>query len=66
VLAGWIGGLWSAQPAAGDAVAQAFAVARAAAWIHGRACDFALGTRLPLVAGELAAHMARAAQSLAD
>ena len=66
VLAGWIGGLWSAQPAAAAAVAQAFEVARAAAWIHGRACDFSAGDRLPLVAGELAAHMARAAQSLAD
>lgn len=66
VLAGWTGGLWSAQPADDDAVAQAFAVARAAAWLHGRACDFAAGTRLPLVAGELAAHMARAVQSLGD
>jgi len=66
VLAGWIGGLWSAQPAAASAIAQAFEVARAAAWIHGRACDFSAGDRLPLVAGELAAHMARAAQSLGD
>ena len=66
VLAGWIGGLWSAQPAADGAAEQAFNVARAAAWIHGRACDFTAGDRLPLVAGELAAHMARAAQSLDD
>ena len=66
VLAGWIGGLWSAQPPSDDAIGQAVAVARAAAWIHGRACDFAAGTRLPLVAGELAAHMARAVRSLAD
>jgi hydroxyethylthiazole kinase-like uncharacterized protein yjeF len=66
VLAGWIGGLWSAQPSAEDAVGLAFDVARAAAWIHGRACDVAPGTRLPLVAGELAAHMARAVQSLDD
>ena len=66
VLAGWIGGLWSAQPAAASAVDQAFEVARAAAWIHGRACDFSAGDRLPLVAGELAAHMARAAWSLGD
>ena len=64
VLAGWTGGLWSAQPAGDDAMALAFEVARAAAWIHGRACDFTAGDRLPLVAGELAAHMARAAQSL--
>lgn len=66
VLAGWIGGLWSAQPVEADATDLALAVARAAAWIHGRACDFAAGDRLPLVAGELAAHMARAAQALAD
>lgn len=66
VLAGWTGGLWSAQAAEDDAIGQAFGVARAAAWIHGRACDFASGTRLPLVAGELAAHMARAVRDLAD
>jgi ADP-dependent NAD(P)H-hydrate dehydratase / NAD(P)H-hydrate epimerase len=66
VLAGWIGGMWSAQPAADRAVELAFAVARAAAWLHGRACDFTAGDRLPLVAGELAAHMARAAHSLDD
>ncbi|MCK9686575.1 NAD(P)H-hydrate dehydratase [Scleromatobacter humisilvae] len=66
VLAGWIAGLWSAQPATDAVVDLAFDVARAAAWIHGRACDFTAGARLPLVAGELAAHMARAAHSLAD
>ena len=66
VLAGWTGGLWSAQPADAAALELAFDVARAAAWIHGRACDFAAGDRLPLVAGELAAHMARAAQALSD
>ena len=66
VLAGWIGGLWSAQPPSDDASDLAFAVARSAAWIHGRACDFGAGDRLPLVAGELAAHMARATQALPD
>ena len=66
VLAGWIGGLWSAQPADDAAVGLAFAVARAAAWIHGRGGDLAHGTRLPLVAGELAAQMARAVRSLDD
>jgi hydroxyethylthiazole kinase-like uncharacterized protein yjeF len=66
VLAGWIGGLWSAQPPADDATALAFDVARAAAWLHGRACGFAAGDRLPLVAGELTALMARAAHALAD
>jgi hydroxyethylthiazole kinase-like uncharacterized protein yjeF len=66
VLAGWIGGLWSAQAPADDAIALAFDVARAAAWLHGRACDFTAGDRLPLVAGELAALMARAANRLQD
>jgi hydroxyethylthiazole kinase-like uncharacterized protein yjeF len=66
VLAGWIAGLWSAQPAAGEAAEIAFAVARAAAWLHGRACDFAPADRLPLPAGTLADHMARAAQTLRD
>jgi len=66
VLAGWIGGLWSAQAPDDGAINQAFAVARAAAWIHGRACDFTPGARLPLVAGELAAHMARAVHALPD
>ena len=61
VLAGWIGGLWSAQPDSAAAIDLAFEVARAAAWLHGRACDFAAGDRLPLVAGELAALMTRAA-----
>ncbi len=65
VLAGWIGGAWAALPAGreADALAAAFEVARAAAWVHGRACDFSAGPRLPLVAGELAAHMARVVQS---
>ncbi len=66
VLAGWTGGLWSAQAPAGDASDLAFRVACASAWIHGRACDFAAGDRLPLLAGELATHMARAAQAMAD
>jgi len=66
VLAGWIGGLWSAQRPSDDASAQAREVARAAAWIHGQAASLAPGDRLPLVAGELAALMARVAQSLPD
>jgi hydroxyethylthiazole kinase-like uncharacterized protein yjeF len=66
VLAGWIGGLWAAQPAAESALDQAFEVARAAAWLHGRACEFAAGDRLPIVAGTLADLMARAAHALAD
>ena len=64
VLAGWTGGLWSAQPSADDVVAQAFEVARAAAWIHGQAVELSGGERLPLVAGELAALMAKVAQQL--
>ena len=66
VLAGWTGGLWSAQPSVDDAIGQAFSVARAAAWLHGSACDAASNARLPLLAGELAAHMARAVLSLPD
>ncbi len=66
VLAGWIGGAWSAQPRGASAVDQAFDVARAGAWLHGRAADLARSDRLPLVAGELAAAMARALQSLDD
>ena len=66
VLAGWIGGAWSSQPRADAAADQAFDVARAGAWLHGRAADLARGDRLPLVAGELAAAMARAVQSLDD
>ena len=66
VLAGWTGGLWAAQAHGEKALELAFRVASAAAWIHGRACDFTAGDRLPLVAGELAAHMALAAQALAD
>ena len=66
VLAGWIGGAWSAQPRATSVIDQAFDVARASAWLHGRAADLARGDRLPLVAGELAAAMARALQSLPD
>ncbi|MGN6529790.1 MAG: NAD(P)H-hydrate dehydratase [Burkholderiaceae bacterium] len=76
VLAGWIGGLWSAQPRAdaGDAVAArqqaeganelAREVAVAAAFVHGRACAFAPGDRRPIVAGELAALMARTVDAL--
>jgi len=66
VLAGWIGGLWCAQAPQGDALAQAHAVARAAAWIHGQAVTLAPGDRLPLVAGELAALMGRVAQAQPD
>ena len=66
VLAGWIGGAWSAQPHGASAMDQAFDVARAGAWLHGRAANLARGDRLPLVAGELATAMARALQSLDD
>jgi hydroxyethylthiazole kinase-like uncharacterized protein yjeF len=71
VLAGWIGGLWAAQSHsadidARDALDLAWRVAQAAAWIHGRACDFADGDRGPLVAGALAERMARALAALSD
>jgi len=46
------------------ALALARRVAVAAAFLHGRACDFAAGQRLPLVASELVAAMARAAEAL--
>jgi hydroxyethylthiazole kinase-like uncharacterized protein yjeF len=66
VLAGWIGGLWSAQSRtdAVDAVELAREVATAAVFVHGRACAFAPGDRRPVVAGELAALMARAVDAL--
>jgi hydroxyethylthiazole kinase-like uncharacterized protein yjeF len=67
VLAGWTGGLWSAQSPPDDAAAAgelAFEVAAAAAFVHGRACAFAGGGRRPVVAGELAALMARAVDAL--
>ena len=65
VLAGWIAGLWAAQPHDdGDALALARRVAAAAVFVHGRACEQAPGARLPLVAGALADAMARAAEAL--
>ncbi len=73
VLAGWIGGTWSAQPptAAGadahaDARSLAQRVAAAAVFVHGRACDFVSADRLPLVAGDLAPAIARAVGALRD
>jgi len=72
VLAGWIGGLWSAQPAdpadraPGAGVARAHGVALASVFLHGSACDFASGERLPLPAGALADAIARATRVLLD
>jgi hydroxyethylthiazole kinase-like uncharacterized protein yjeF len=70
VLAGWIGGTWAAQPhpqgEAPNAGALAFEVAVAAVFVHGRACDFTSGDRLPLVAGQLVGCMALAAQAVGD
>jgi hydroxyethylthiazole kinase-like uncharacterized protein yjeF len=67
VLAGWIGGLW-AQHAPSPAPNLAWAVARAAAWLHGRAAEVASpdpgALRLPLPASQLIAHMAQASQLL--
>lgn len=51
VLAGWIGGLWSATRS------DAFAVACASAWLHGRAVDGTSATR-PLRASRLIDRMA--------
>jgi hydroxyethylthiazole kinase-like uncharacterized protein yjeF len=69
VLAGWIGGLWSAQPAvagSGATFDQAFASARASAWIHGRACGLSASERLPLVASALIDAMVLAVATLRD
>ena len=72
VLAGWIGGLWAAQPqdrddaAAGARVALAHGVALASVFLHGSACEFATGERLPLPAGALADAIARTTQALLD
>jgi hydroxyethylthiazole kinase-like uncharacterized protein yjeF len=71
VLAGWLGGLWAAQPHTGTpspAAAQALAarVATAAVYVHGRACDAAPGARLPIVASDLVDAMARAVEALPD
>jgi hydroxyethylthiazole kinase-like uncharacterized protein yjeF len=72
VLAGWIGGSWSAQARARGAatatsdLALAHRVAVAAVFVHGRACDFATGARLPLIASELARAISRATEALID
>jgi hydroxyethylthiazole kinase-like uncharacterized protein yjeF len=60
VLAGWIGGLWSARAHATDA---AWLSACSAVWLHGRAADRACGDatpRLPLRAGALIDRMVQA------
>ncbi len=56
VLAGWIGGLWSASAASG-AVAEAFVVARAAAYSHGAAVRDG-DTAAPLLASDLLTRLA--------
>lgn len=68
VLAGWLGGLWSAQGsvAAGlAAVEQARRSACASVWLHGQAASAEPGaSRLPLPAHELIGAMCRVAQGL--
>jgi hydroxyethylthiazole kinase-like uncharacterized protein yjeF len=69
VLAGWLGGLWAAQPhAAGNPAADdlplAAGAAIAASYVHGLACEFAPGTRLPLVASALVEAIAGAVHAL--
>ena len=71
VLAGWVGGSWAAQPHARDpadagATTLAHRVAVAAVFLHGRACDFAAGERLPLIASELARAISRTTEALID
>lgn len=57
----------SAFDAAFHAAAKtAFNVAVAAVFVHGRACDFAGGDRLPLLASDLVDAITRATQSLRD
>lgn len=65
VLAGWLGGLWSAQNTqATSALTLARQCAGAAVWLHGQAVstDAAGLLRLPVPAKELAQAMAQAAQ----
>jgi hydroxyethylthiazole kinase-like uncharacterized protein yjeF len=56
VLAGWLGGLWSASAARGT-VAEAFVVARAAAFTHGAAAHDG-DAEAPLASGALLARLA--------
>ena len=56
VLAGWLGGLWSASAASG-AMADAFVVARAAAYWHGAAAQYG-DAATPLTASALLAALA--------
>jgi NAD(P)H-hydrate repair Nnr-like enzyme with NAD(P)H-hydrate dehydratase domain len=53
VLAGWLGGLWAAQPACPPGT-----VAAAGVWLHGLAGESG-DQRLPLLAGDLIVAMAR-------
>ena len=67
VLAGWIGGLWAAQPH-DESVAPlecARAVAVAAVLVHGRAVEL-IGTRRPLVASALVEAMAAVVDGMRD
>ncbi|WP_374673540.1 NAD(P)H-hydrate dehydratase [Ideonella sp.] len=59
VLAGWIGGCWSAQ---GTAVSGALSAATGSVWLHGRAVAADAG--LPLPASRLAEAMAVRAEAL--
>ncbi len=63
VLAGWLGGSWSAGHPATEPDEAAGSAARYAVWLHGRAADLAAarsGRRLPLTAGALIDAMAAA------
>jgi hydroxyethylthiazole kinase-like uncharacterized protein yjeF len=66
VLAGWLGGLWAAQPhASGPPLALAHGVAVAGVLLHGRAAE-AGGPRRPLVASALIAAIGAAVDALQD
>jgi hydroxyethylthiazole kinase-like uncharacterized protein yjeF len=66
VLAGWLGGLWAAQPHDGaPALDLAHAVAVAGVLVHGRGVD-ASGPRRPLVASALIDALAAVVDGLGD
>jgi NAD(P)H-hydrate repair Nnr-like enzyme with NAD(P)H-hydrate dehydratase domain len=58
--------MWLRGPADAGATTLAHRVAVAAVFLHGRACDFATGERLPLIAGELARAISRTTEALID
>jgi len=64
VLAGWLGGLWSAQPANQEELATAHQAAVAAVWLHGHAADSEETAHLPLTASRLLLQLQQATDAL--